>query len=277
MERMTILAPAAFGVGLFVAMLGIYTILSITGRLADLGAYRSNEILGPFWAGFIVWLIRPLERALIVARVSPTHITAISLALSVGAGLAVAFGHLATGAWLFIIGGILDLLDGRLARALNQQTPQGALFDSVADRWGELALFTGFAWYLRDEGPWLLAVMFATSGSFMVSYTRARAEALGLRIRSGAMQRAERIVLVSIGSLIAAWLAAGEQTATLAPKAIGLALTTCGALATATALGRWISAHRALVARSPRRPSETTVGAHGLEIAVEHAKVGEVH
>lgn len=252
MERLAILAPAAFGVGFVVAMLVLYTVLARTQRLGDLGPYKPNFVLGPFWAGFMVWLLRPVERVLLFARVAPIHVTAASLALCVSAGVAVAFGHLASGAWLYILGGMLDLLDGRLARALDRQSRSGALFDSVADRWGELALFTGFAWYLRSADAWLLAVMLATAGSVMVSYTRARAEALGVELSSGAMQRAERIALVSIGTLVAAWLDASEHTASLAPSVVGVALAVCGVLSCATAIRRWSTAHRALAATEQR-------------------------
>jgi CDP-diacylglycerol--glycerol-3-phosphate 3-phosphatidyltransferase len=259
MERLAILAPAAFGVVFVLAMLVVYTVLAKTQRLGDLGPYKPNFVLGPFWAGFIVWLLRPVERVLLFARIAPIHITASSLVLCIAAGVAVAFGHLASGAWLYILGGMLDLLDGRLARALDRHSRSGALFDSVADRWGELAVFTGFAWYLRGADGWLLAVMAATAGSVMVSYTRARAESLGLELSSGAMQRAERIALVSVGTLVAAWLDAGELTASLAPAVVGLSLAACGGFSIVTAVRRWTIAHRALATTERRIEAEHEV------------------
>lgn len=258
MDRLAVLAPALLGVGFLAVTLIIYTALIVTGRERVVAGIKANEILGPFWASYIVWLIRPLERALVTARVAPTTVTAVSLALCILAGLAVAFGSLAAGAWLFIGGGILDLVDGRLARATNQQTKAGALFDSIADRWAELAMLSGFAWYLRDDGAWFLAVMAATGGSLMVSYTRARAEGLGLTLRSGAMQRAERMILISVGTLIAAWLGAASATTDLAAATIGTTLSICGLLSAATAIRRWIEAHRAL--------SASEVRAEGAEI-----------
>jgi len=78
------------------------------------------------------------------------------------------------------------------------------LFGSVADRWGELAVFAGYAWFVHDS-LWLLAVMGAATGSMMVSYTRARAEGLGVSTRGDAMLGTERIVLLAAGSWIAAW------------------------------------------------------------------------
>ena len=73
-------------------------------------------------------------------------------------GVAAGLGHLGAAVWLYAFAGILDVLDGRLARLANRQTAAGALFDSVSDRWGELFVFTGYAWYLH-ETPWLLAVI----------------------------------------------------------------------------------------------------------------------
>lgn len=246
MERLSILAPAALGVGFFLVAFGVYCVLCWTGRAPRVGKVKTNEVFGFFCTRFIVWLLGPIERALVASRVSPNLITGLSLVACAGAGVAIALGHLATGAWLYVAGGILDLLDGRLARALNQQTQAGALFDSVADRWAELAFFTGLAWYLRD-GAWLFAVMGAAGGSFMVSYTRARGEGLGVELKVGAMQRAERIVLVSIGTLIAAWMAAAPETAAYAAPAAGISLAVCGLLSAWTAVGRWVEGYRALV------------------------------
>lgn len=270
MERFAVLAPAAFGVVLFLGALAIYTVLTSIHRVGALGSFKSNEVLGPFWAGFMVWFLRPLEHALIGARISPNALTAISLGLCGAAGISIASGWIATAAWLFIVAGILDMLDGRLARALGLSSDAGALFDSVADRWGEAALFAGFAWYLRDDGSWLLAAMLAMASSFMVSYTRARSEALGLDLRSGAMQRAERILLISVGMLVSAWLAAGESTAELAPHAIGLTLLVLGILSSATAIGRWVAAYRALV-----KPARRPVPATSPVPAVIHVRVGK--
>jgi len=181
----------------------VYCALCVAGRAPVIHNVKHNQVLGPFFARFLVWLIGPLER-LLIGRVSPNVITASSLLLCGVTGAAVALGHLPGAVWLYVFAGILDVLDGRLARVANQQTPAGALFDSVSDRWGELFVFAGYVWFLHDS-PWLLAVMSAIGGSMMVSYTRARAEGLGVTLSGGVMQRAERIVLVAGGTLIAAW------------------------------------------------------------------------
>jgi phosphatidylglycerophosphate synthase len=226
----------------------VYSVRCATGRAPAIENVKHNQLLGPFFARFLVWVIGPLER-LLIGRVSPNVITATSLLLCGITGAAVALGHLPGGVWLYAFAGILDVLDGRLARLANQQTPAGALFDSVSDRWGELFMFAGYVWFLHDS-PWLLAVMSAIGGSMMVSYTRARAEGLGISLSGGVMQRAERIVLVAGGTLIAAWYGADLETASLVEPILGVTMLICGVGSTATAVNRWVVAYRELSRRS---------------------------
>jgi phosphatidylglycerophosphate synthase len=235
----------------------VYCALCATGRAPQAHHVKHNQLFGPFFAHFLVWLIGPLER-LLIGRVSPNVITATSLLLCGITGAAVALGHLAGAVWLYAFAGILDVLDGRLARISNQQTPAGALFDSVSDRWGELFVFAGYVWYLHDS-PWLLAVMAAIGGSMMVSYTRARAEGLGVMLSGGVMQRAERIVLVASGTLIAAWYGGDIETASLVEPIIGITLVICGLASTATAINRWIVAYRELSRRYEARMQHDSI------------------
>jgi phosphatidylglycerophosphate synthase len=227
--------------------LAVYCGLCAAGRAPEIHGAKHNQILGPFMARYLVWLIGPLER-LLVGRVSPNLITATSLVMCVWSGVEAGLGALGAAVWIYALAGILDVLDGRLARLTNQQTRSGALFDSVSDRWGELFVLGGYAWYLRDT-PWLLAVMAATGSSMMVSYTRARAEGLGVQLSGGMMQRAERILLVTVGTLCAAWCAAEPDTAWLSGPILGGTMIVCAVASTATALSRWIIAFRELARR----------------------------
>jgi phosphatidylinositol phosphate synthase len=250
-DRFYLLSPAMLLSATFTLAFVVYCAMCAAGRAPLIAHVKHNQLLGPFFARFLVWLIGPLER-LLIGRVSPNAITAASLVLCGITGAAVALGHLPGAVWLYAFAGILDVLDGRLARLTNQQTPAGALFDSVSDRWGELFVFTGYAWLLHDS-PWLLAVMGAIGGSMMVSYTRARAEGLGVELSGGVMQRAERIVLVAGGTLVAAWYGAELDTAALAAPIIGVTMLLCGAAASATAIHRWIIGYRALARRAAAR------------------------
>jgi phosphatidylglycerophosphate synthase len=228
----------------------VYCGLCLMGKTPDVGRVKHNQFFGLFLARFLVWVIGPVER-LLLGRVSPNTITALSLGMCALCGVAAGLGQLAAAVWLYTVAGILDIIDGRLARLQNKQTSSGALFDSVSDRWGELFIFTGYAWYLRDS-VWLLAVMGAIGSSMMVSYTRARAEGLKVELNGGLMQRAERIFLVVIGTMLAAWYGSSPSSATAATDAatiLGGTMGLCAIASTATAINRWIVAFRVLAKR----------------------------
>jgi phosphatidylglycerophosphate synthase len=130
-------------------------------------------------------------------------------------------------------------------------------------------MFAGYAWYLRDS-TWLLAVMLAMGGSMMVSYTRARAEGLGLQLSGGLMQRAERIVLVAAGTIVAAWYECGDPESGAIVPVLGGTMLLCGVLSTGTAISRWVAAYRALAAR-PADP----VAVMGRPVADRSAPSGQ--
>ena len=262
MDRFYLLAPAMLLQATFVLAFIVYCVMCLAGRPPVIENVKHNQVFGPFFARFLVWLIGPLER-LLIGRVSPNVITAVSLLLCGITGAAVALGHLPGAVWLYAFAGILDVLDGRLARLSNQQTPAGALFDSVSDRWGELFVFTGYVWYMHDS-PWLLAVIGAIGGSMMVSYTRARAEGLGIDLSGGVMQRAERIVLVAGGTLIAAWYGGDLETASLVEPILGVVMLICGVASTATAISRWVVAYRELVRRYEARSQAEAITAPAI-------------
>lgn len=247
MDRIYLLAPALLLLSLMTITLVVYCGLCAAGRAPEIQGAKHNQLLGPFLARYLVWLLGPLER-LLIGRVSPNMVTAASLVMCGISGVAAGLGNLGGAAWLFALAGILDVLDGRLARLGNQQTKSGALFDSVSDRWGELFAFAGYAWFLR-ETPWLLAVMGAIGCSMMVSYTRARAEGLGVELSGGMMQRAERILLVTSGSLAAAWCATSPDSSWLTVPILGGTMLLCAVASMGTAVSRWIIAFRELARR----------------------------
>src|SRR5206468_10697650 len=155
-------------------------------------------------------LLYAIVRGLALTRISPNVLTFMGLLINVIA--AVLFGY-ASGedhwrmflyAGLVIIGaGIFDMVDGRVARATGQVTTFGAFFDSVIDRYSDVALFFGLLVYYARANRFLYVVVvaFVMTSSLMVSYTRARAEALIGQCKVGFMERPERIVLVILGAL----------------------------------------------------------------------------
>ena len=159
-------------------------------------------------------LLHKIVQALSLTRISPNWLTFIGLLINVVA--AVLFGY-AKGedhwrmflyAGLVVIGaGIFDMVDGRVARATNQVTIFGAFFDSVIDRYSDVALFFGLLVYYARANRFFYVVLAALVmvSSVMVSYTRARAESLIPQCRVGFMERPERIVLIIIGGLFEKW------------------------------------------------------------------------
>jgi CDP-diacylglycerol--glycerol-3-phosphate 3-phosphatidyltransferase len=111
------------------------------------------------------------------------------------------------GAFVFVVGSILDILDGALARAGGKTTPFGSFLDSTTDRVGEGAMLGAIALIFARHGNEVAlgATIAAIAGSFLVSYTRAKAEALGLRGDVGLGSRAERVVAITAGLVLAPW------------------------------------------------------------------------
>ena len=133
--------------------------------------------------------------------INADHVTAVGLAVSIGTGVAVASGYLLLGLLLLILSGALDLFDGAVAKASATTTARGAFFDSVSDRVSDSFVLGGVAWYLasaRHDHTAVLALA-VLAVSFLVSYERARAEALGFEARGGLMERAERMILIGVG------------------------------------------------------------------------------
>ena len=146
-------------------------------------------------------------------RVTPNALTASGVLLCGVASVLVLFENRNElvfywlAALVFVVGSLLDILDGALARAGGKTTPFGAFLDSTTDRISEGFMLTAIAYVLaRHHHPVFVAVaVAAVAGSFLVSYTRAKAEALGLRGDVGIGSRAERVVVITAGLVLAPW------------------------------------------------------------------------
>ena len=147
------------------------------------------------------------------SRVTPNALTTSGVTLCAVASVLVYFEYrneilfFWLGAVVFVIGSILDILDGALARQSGKGTPFGAFLDSTTDRVSEGFMLGAIALvFMRDGNEVALAFTFAAVvGSFLVSYTRARAEALGLKGDVGIGSRAERVVVITSGLVLAPW------------------------------------------------------------------------
>jgi CDP-diacylglycerol---glycerol-3-phosphate 3-phosphatidyltransferase len=146
-------------------------------------------------------------------RVTPNALTTSGVLLCAAASVLVLFegrNELVfywLAALVFVAGSLLDILDGALARAGGKTTPFGAFLDSTTDRVSEGFMLTAIAYILATHHhPVFVAVaMAAVAGSFLVSYTRAKAEAIGLRGDVGIGSRAERVVVIAAGLVLAPW------------------------------------------------------------------------
>jgi len=146
-------------------------------------------------------------------RVTPNALTASGVALCAAASILVLFQgrneilFYWLAAAVFVTGSLLDILDGALARAGGKTTPFGAFLDSTTDRMGEGFMLTAIAYILatQDHPVFVAVAMAAVAGSFLVSYTRAKAENLGLRGDVGIGSRAERVVVITAGLVLAPW------------------------------------------------------------------------
>lgn len=158
-------------------------------------------------------VIDPFVKVLIKIGLTPNAVTMIGLLLNIGVAIVFILGaeegnrgDLSYVGWagaLVLFAGLFDMLDGQVARIGKMSSSFGALFDSVLDRYSELVMFLGICYYLVAHHYFLssLFAFIALIGSMMVSYTRARAEGLGIECKGGVMQRPERVVLVGVSAI----------------------------------------------------------------------------
>ena len=167
----------------------------------------------------------PVARALLRAHVRPNQLTLVGLGVSILAACAFAQGRLRVGAVLLALAGLFDFFDGSLARLANSVSAFGAFLDSVADRYSDLVVLLGVVLYYHRaaDTTGVFLTMGALVGTIMTSYTKARAQSIGVPCEIGLIERPERLIL----------LIAGATFNLLTPAIIGLAV-----LANLTALQR---------------------------------------
>lgn len=163
----------------------------------------------------------PVARGLLGVRVRPNQLSLLGLVGSALAAVAFAGDYRRLGGVLLALAGALDILDGALARVSGQVSPFGAFLDSVLDRYSDLLVLGGLlVLFARLGRPGdVLATVLALMGTVMVSYTRARAESVGVECRVGLMERGERLLVLIAGALLgvlvpAIWVVAVGANAT---------------------------------------------------------------
>jgi CDP-diacylglycerol--glycerol-3-phosphate 3-phosphatidyltransferase len=149
-------------------------------------------------------LVTPLART----GIDPNALTVAGMLVSVVTAVCIGFGWTLAGGLLVLVTGVFDMLDGAVARVSGNGSRFGAFLDSTLDRWAEGLIFTGLVWYFVEQGARIEVVLTVTTmvGSMLISYTRARAEGLGVSCEVGAFQRPERLLVLGLALLGPAWL-----------------------------------------------------------------------
>jgi len=152
--------------------------------------------------------IEPAVSWLVRRRIHPNLLSTAGFVVTSSSGYFFHQHHVRTAGFLILLGGVFDIFDGTVARRTGLASPFGAFYDSTLDRLSEiivylglLSLYNDYRLELGDVGM-IYAVMLAMAGSLMISYTRARAEGLGMRCDVGMMQRAERVILIGFAALL---------------------------------------------------------------------------
>lgn len=256
------LAPAAVISAYWFVGFAIFSIRSaISGVRHDreLEARGRSILIGNFLKSFFSWIMRPLWLVVLASGISPNGITLTAMLLGGAAGIAVGTGRFALGGWLFLLSGILDTFDGRLARTRNAVTPAGGAFDSLLDRYADGAMMIGLAFYFRASWV-LIPALAAIFGTSMVPYVRAKAESFGITMRDGLMQRPERVLTLGVAVAFSPWVeglwpsAGGHPSQRLA----AISLVILAVTSNATAVGRIV---RLLAALRKAGPAPTPIAA----------------
>lgn len=147
--------------------------------------------------------LKPVGAQIKRTGITADQLTVLGVLMAGAASLAIANGALRAGLLLLILTALPDVLDGAVAKASGTASPRGAFFDSVADRFTDALLLIGVAWYLASTQPGRIALlpMAVLGASMLISYERAKAEALGYQAKGGLMERAERLIALGLGLL----------------------------------------------------------------------------
>jgi len=144
----------------------------------------------------------PVARLLLRARVRPNHLTVLGLGVSIAAAYVFSVGRLRWGAALLAVAGLFDFFDGAVARLAGSDSDYGAFLDSVVDRYSDLAVLLGILVYYERTADTAGAIltMATLAGTVMVSYTKARAQSIGVSCEIGVMERPERLIALIVGA-----------------------------------------------------------------------------
>jgi CDP-diacylglycerol--glycerol-3-phosphate 3-phosphatidyltransferase len=221
------------------------------------------------------WWLQPMARGLVAIGMTPNMISWSSLVFGLLAGICLAFGHFGFGGLFALISGFMDSLDGMVARLTGTSSDAGEVLDATVDRYAEAFFISGLIVYYRDIPVLQILALLALMGSFMVSYSSAKAEALHVDPPKGSMRRPERAVYLTLGAILSPITIAQYEYVRDYPIAIGfpmvIALGLIAVLANASAIERMA----AIAKEMRRRESDAASRKASLAAAQAHDDEGE--
>jgi CDP-diacylglycerol--glycerol-3-phosphate 3-phosphatidyltransferase len=175
-------------------------------KAADVASEPEAPAADERWRAGIVRALHAIGPRFVSMGIKADHVTVLGMLVAAVTGVTLGLGHLFLAPVLLTFGGLMDTLDGAVAKAAGTSSKRGAFFDSVSDRIADMFIFGGLAWYFAagpGHDPKLALIPFAILGvSNTISYERAKAESLGYVAKGGLMERAERLILLGVALLL---------------------------------------------------------------------------
>lgn len=196
--QLCVIAAIAVAFGVF------YVKHTLNGRTisARIQKQGGSPLLGTLPMEFAYWILKPIGDLASRLRLSPNLFSWSCLVLGFAAGVVAGMGYISAAGALSMISGLLDALDGMVARKRGVASDAGEVLDATVDRYAEFFLLAGLAVHFRFNIPLMVLTLAALLGSFMVSYTQAKAEAMQIEIPKGWMRRPERAAYLGAGTFL---------------------------------------------------------------------------
>jgi phosphatidylglycerophosphate synthase len=259
--------------GMVAVLTAAYAIrLLVKGRaqFARVDKQGGSALLSKGLMEMAYWWLQPIGKFLVACGVTPNMISWASLVFGLLAGVCLAFGHFGFGGAFALVSGFLDSLDGMVARMTGLSSDAGEVLDATVDRYAEGFFISGLIVYYRDIPVLQILALLALMGSFMVSYSSAKAEALHVDPPKGSMRRPERAVYLTLGAILSPITIAEWEYVRDYPIAIGfpmvIALGLIAVLANASAIERM-----AAIAKEMRKREAEAIRRQQLEAQAAEA------
>jgi phosphatidylglycerophosphate synthase len=225
------------------------------------------------------WILHPVARFLVLLGITPNQVSWASLGFGFLAGVCLALGHFGFAAIFATISGVLDFVDGMVARISGLASDAGEVLDAAIDRYVEFFFLSGLIIYYREIPVLQVLSLLALLGSFMVSYSTTKAEALNVDPPKGSMRRPERAVYLTLGATLSAFTIPLFETHPDSSTPLGypmvVALGLVAVAANVSAIGRFQSIARATRVREENRAEAGTMGVE--KDLIEEQEASHIH